>query len=324
MKSVYWKKSYTQGYTRELIKIKHSLWLSPKQIQQELHIGSISTVYKRIKRNSLQDLPSSPKQPHRKYSLKELYYLYAYKKYLNLPLDELVDELASIDINIPRSSASYYLNQWKLTKHFKPKKQFSSFKDYDVGYLHVDITYWPKINWVKHYIYVAIDRKTRLIYLEVHDNKKAHTAANFFRNAIDFFPFQIEYVLTDNGKEFTLKNHKWKYDLQGVFDKVCEEFDIEHRLTLPAHPWTNWMVEKANDTIKSLTVRKKQYTSSKEMKEDIQRSMVYYNLKRRHSWIYIQIRKGTPFEALEYYYNLSPDKFKEPPDKFKEKLINYL
>jgi len=142
------------------------------------------------------------------------------KKYLNLPLDELIDKLEENWIFFKRSSASYYLNQWKLTKKFKPKKRFSQFKDYDVGYIHIDITYWPKINWKKYYIYVAIDRKTRLIYLEVQDNKKAETAANFLKNAINFFPFYIEYILTDNGKEFTLRNHKWKYNLEGALKYV--------------------------------------------------------------------------------------------------------
>jgi hypothetical protein len=34
--------------------------------------------------------------------------------------------------------------------------------------------------------------------MEVHPNKKAETAANFLRKVIDFFPFKIEYILTDN------------------------------------------------------------------------------------------------------------------------------
>jgi hypothetical protein len=32
--------------------------------------------------------------------------------------------------------------------------------------------------------------------MEVHPNKKAKTAANFLRRAIEFFPFKIEYILT--------------------------------------------------------------------------------------------------------------------------------
>jgi hypothetical protein len=34
--------------------------------------------------------------------------------------------------------------------------------------------------------------------MEVHPNKESKTEANFLRKAIDFFPFKIEYILTDN------------------------------------------------------------------------------------------------------------------------------
>jgi IS30 family transposase len=61
---------------------------------------------------------------------------------------------------------------------------------------------------------VAIDRATRLIYIEIHDDKKACTTATFLKRAIEFFPFEIQKILTDNGKEFTLKNHLGKIDLE--------------------------------------------------------------------------------------------------------------
>lgn len=91
------------------------------------------------------------------------------------------------------------------------------------------------------YLYVAIDRATRLLYVEIHEDKKAATAAQFLENVLDFYPFLIEKILTDNGREFTLKNHLGNKDsdLKGAFDLVCERHDIEHRTTLPAHPWTN-------------------------------------------------------------------------------------
>jgi hypothetical protein len=46
------------------------------------------------------------------------------------------------------------------------------------------------------------------MYLELHVDKKASTAAAFLKSALSFFPFHIRKVLTDNGKEYTLKNHK--------------------------------------------------------------------------------------------------------------------
>jgi len=320
----YWKKSYTQWYLRQIIKEKRKQWLTLREIKDDLKIWSTATVYKWVKSDTVEDKSSAPKNPSRIYELRELYYLYACKKYFQLPLDDIIEMLdKDYKITFKRSSASYYLNKWKLTKKFKPKREYSKFKDYDVWYLHIDITYGPKIDGKKYYIYVAIDRKTRLLYLEVHTDKKAETAAKFLKNVKDFFPFEIEYILTDNWKEFTLKNHKWKYDLQWAFDKICEEFDIEHRLTNPYSPWTNWMVEKVNDTIKSATIKKIEYDSAQSMINDLIRFMIYYNLERRHSSIYSEIRKKTPYDALEYYYEIMPEKFKESPIEFREKLLKF-
>jgi transposase InsO family protein len=41
--------------------------------------------------------------------------------------------------------------------------------------------------------------------------------------------------------------------LLNIFNGVCEEHKIEHRLTQPAHPWTNGQVERMNKTIKDAT-----------------------------------------------------------------------
>jgi hypothetical protein len=36
------------------------------------------------------------------------------------------------------------------------------------------------------------------MYYEIHDNKRADTAASFLKKALDFFPFHVTKVLTDN------------------------------------------------------------------------------------------------------------------------------
>lgn len=322
--TVYRKKNYTQGHLRN--EIVHRLNCESKDyrtICSELWIGSLWTISRRANRDTLESKSSAPHNPNRKYEFEELYFLYAVKKYMELPLDDCIDMLKEeYDIEIKRSSASYYLNQWELTKKLKLKEEHKKFKDYDVWYIHIDITYWPKINWKKMYIYVAIDRKTRLIYIELHDNKKAETAGKFLNNVIEFMPFEIHTILTDNGKEFTLKNHKWKHNLIWIFDKICNEFEIEHRTTLPYTPKTNGMVEKCNDTIKTNTVEKTIYETMIEMERDLIGFMLYYNLNRRHWWIMKEIRKRTPYEALEYYYWIKPELFKEPPEKFKIRLEN--
>jgi transposase InsO family protein len=41
-----------------------------------------------------------------------------------------------------------------------------------------------------------------------------------------------------------------------MFDRICREHGIEHRLTKPNHPWTNGQVERMNRTFKEATVRR--------------------------------------------------------------------
>ena len=192
-----------------------------------------------------------------------------------------------------------------------------------LDFTHIDITYWPKIDGVKYYIHVAIDRATRTMYYEIHDNKRANTTAKFLEKALDFFPFKVTKILTDNGKEFTLNNHKWdsKSNLTWAFDLVCEAYNIEHRTTRPYTPQTNWMVEKVNDTIKLNTLKIHIYDNIQEMKTDLNSFLFDYNLTRRHSSLRTEIGVKTPFEAIEYWFKLSPELFTETPLEFKEKIL---
>lgn len=314
-------RDYTQGFLRERIVECRNDWESTKEIMDRLGIWSSRTVCKRKNSDSLESKNSAPLNPDRKYEWNDLYLLYALKKHLKLSGDDCIETLEEdYNIVIKRSSAYYYLkNRW-LTKKEKTKPWV--FKEYDPWYIHIDISYWPKLWTKKAYIYVAIDRATRIIYIEVHEDKKADTAAAFLRKAIDFFPFEIEKILTDNGKEFTLKNHLWKYDLEWAFDKVCDEFNIEHRTTKPFTPQTNGMVEKANDIIKSGTVKRFLYENYEDIKKDLWQYMVYYNLHRRHGSLRKEWKGKTPYDALVYYRNSDIEiKWKMSPKERREKLL---
>jgi transposase InsO family protein len=50
-------------------------------------------------------------------------------------------------------------------------------------------------------------------------------------------------------------------------DVVCDENNIEHRLTKRASPKTNGMVERANGTIKNNTVKLTEYNNKVECKK---------------------------------------------------------
>jgi hypothetical protein len=55
------------------------------------------------------------------------------------------------------------------------EKQLKTFKDYEPGFIHADIKYLPKMpdEESEKYLFVAVDRATRWIYMEIHDSKTA-------------------------------------------------------------------------------------------------------------------------------------------------------
>ena len=61
------------------------------------------------------------------------------------------------------------------------EKQKKTFKDYEPGCVHIDVKYLPQMNvessW--RYLFVAFDRATRWVYLEIRPNKQASTAVVF-------------------------------------------------------------------------------------------------------------------------------------------------
>ncbi len=80
-------------------------------------------------------------------------------------------------------------------------------------------------------------------------------AARFLRDLIEALPYKIHTVLTDNGIQFT--NHKSdRCTFPHIFDRVCEDNDIEHRLSKVNHPWSNDQVERMNRTLEEATVKR--------------------------------------------------------------------
>jgi transposase InsO family protein len=90
----------------------------------------------------------------------------------------------------------------------------------------------------KLYLFVAIDRTSKFAYAELHERQTRRIAADFLRRLIEVVPYQLHTVLTDNGIQFThRKTDRWAFE--HLFDRVCREHGIVHRLTRPNHPWTN-------------------------------------------------------------------------------------
>jgi hypothetical protein len=53
------------------------------------------------------------------------------------------------------------------------------------------------------------------------------------------------------------------------------------------------------------------------MKQDLNKFLIFYNFNRGHGGLRKEIKVRTPYEALEYWYNLKPDLFIRKPDYIK-------
>lgn len=287
---------------------------------------SESTVGKWKSRDQFKDRSS---RPHTiKYALSELNMLVAVqlRALTWWSLDEITEILDSAEPRKIRSAVYRTFVREGINKvPEKEKEKAKKFKEYDPGFLHVDVTYLPKINGIKYYLFVAIDRATRTLYYKIYDAKTSENAESFMKECIAFFPFGITHVLTDNGLEFTnrlLKSKKGEYCTKpSKLDIVCQENNIDHRCTKPFTPKTNGMVEKANDIIKNKTIKQTTYQSLEEMNRDLMNFLIHYNLYRRHGSLRRELNVKTPFDAVEKWWQMDPDIFNEKTTDFKSKIL---
>jgi len=158
--------------------------------------------------------------------------------------------------------------QAQQTPEQAPKAK-KGFKDYEPGYFHIDIKYLPKMpdQTKRSYLFVAIDRATRWVFLEIYPNQTERCAADFLRRLHKASPVNIQTLLTDNGTQFTdrFTSKEKKPTGAHVFDKECALLDINHRLIPPRTPQMNGMVERFNGRI-SEVVAQTRFNSIEELK----------------------------------------------------------
>src|SRR4029079_14827894 len=172
------------------------------------------------------------------------------RRVTNFALDDLTFVVTHFLPHLNRDSVWRILRAEGLSRRpppvsHQPKRGQGQFKDYDLGFIHIDIKHLPKLQTAngerrKRYLYVAIDRCSRSDHLAVKDDETEKSAIAFLREAAAALPFRMTHVLTDNGSCFT-----------PAFARVCAELGAEYRHTKPRTPQTNGMVERFNGRISS-------------------------------------------------------------------------
>ena len=241
-----------------------------------------------------------------------------------LALDETVDAAQIVIPHVRRASAHRLFVRHGVNRRPKKEQQETGqpgvFKTYGPGFIHIDCFYLPMLEGIKRYCFVAVDRATRLVYLAAYERKDKEAATDFLNKCVKFYPFKIEKVLTDNGREFTLAGFRNRYGAARYpenhdFELLCQVQGIEHRLTRPYTPKTNGLVERMNGLIKEGTTKQHRYQTAAEMLTDLNNWFVRYNFYRVNR----RIGHKTPYQATCDWYDKQPDIFKKKP----EHLLSY-
>jgi transposase InsO family protein len=278
------------------------------------------TIRKWQRRDVFTDKSHRPHRLQTKLSEHQEMLVVGLRKLLLLPLDDLLvivrefihpqASRSGIDRTLRRHGVSNLKVMLKEQQgDTQPRKK--TFKDYAPGFVHIDVKYLPQMadEDSRKYLFVAIDRATRWVYLEVLPNKSASQSKAFLKRLIEKAPFHIKTILTDNGKEFTDRfsgKAERKPTGRHPFDQLCQTHAIEHRLTKPRHPQTNGMVERFNGRIGDILATT-HFDSSRDLKQTLSHYVKIYN----HHIPQKNIGHITPIQALKNWRKNEPDLFKK-------------
>src|ERR671912_155136 len=203
------------------------------------------TVAKWRGRTTVTDAPMGPRRPRGSVlSEAEEAVVVEFRRRTLLPLDDVLGCLRETIPTLSRSALHRCLVRHGISRLPRDEERVSKrkrFAETTIGYVHIDVCEL-RLAGGKLFLFLAIDRVSKFVHVAFLDaNTKANGAA-FLREVVAAFPYRIHTVLTDNGMAFAdLPRYRdgptarW---MGHIFDRVCRENGIEHRLTKPYHPWT--------------------------------------------------------------------------------------
>ena len=300
------------------------------------------TIYKWRKRDTVEDRSHTPHRLQTTLTPAQEVVAVALRKALLISLDDLLAVVREfLKPHVSRSGLDRCLRRHGVgnlrdlkAKAARPKH--SGFKAYEPGYIHIDVKYLPQMadETSRRYLFVAIDRATRWVFIRIFKAKTAANARRFLRDLERACPMRIRTILTDNAKEFTDRLfglRKRAPTGEHEFDKLCADLDIDHRLTPPKSPQTNGMVERFNgrlDIDHRLTPPKSPQTNGMVERfngriEEVLQSHHFRSGEEleatlnRYVWLYNQqlpqsaLGSRSPLQAMKDWYTIKPKLFKK-------------
>jgi len=275
------------------------------------------TVAKWRSRTGTADAPMGPHQPRSTVLTEaEEAIVVEFRRRTLLPLDDVLGCLRETIPKLTRSALHRCLVRHGISRLPQDKEAASKrkrFAETRIGYVHIDVCEL-RLAEGKLFMFLAIDRVSKFTYVAFRDANTKMNGAAFLREVIAAFPYRIHTVLTDNGMAFAdlPKNRQGPtrmYLGAYIFDRVCQEHGIEHRLTKPYHPWTNGQAGRMNRTVKNATIKVFHYPDRDVLKAHVLAFVRAYNFAKHLK----ALRWRTPFQAICDAWTKDPSIFKINP-----------
>ena len=272
------------------------------------------TVRKWRRRTSTEEAVRGPKPASTVLTPVEEAAIVLFRQHTLLPLDDCLYALQETIPHLSRSALHRCLQRHGISR-LPPADEpatgtrKATFKAYPLGYLHVDFTE-VQTEEGKQYLFVAIDRTSKLAFAELQPQATQAIATNFLQRVLAQVPYKVHKLLTDNGIQFrNLPHHP--HVGRHPFGQLCDEWGIEQRFTKPAHPWTNGQVERMNRTVKEATIKRFHYETSAQLDAHLQTFLLAYNYAKR-----LKRLKGlTPHEFICAEWRKNPTIFHRDPTR---------
>lgn len=164
-------------------------------------------------------------------------------------------------------------------------------KEYPGEMVHTDSSLLPLLRGEamttpREYLYVFVDDHCRWLFADILPDQTSWSAAIVLDEALQLFPFPIECVYSDNGKEF-----------KKAFRELCHQHGITQRFTRPYTPRTNGKAERVIKTIKTELLKGHSHLSREERRRHLYAFVRWYNQVRPHQ----SLGNRSPLQFLEGY-----------------------
>jgi hypothetical protein len=193
---------------------------APARVLAERYGTTEQTIYKWRRRNSVHDRSNTPHRLQTKLTPEQEAVAVTLRKTLMLPIDDLlvtVREYLTPDVS--RSGLDRCLRRHGVGNLREMQSKSARTTQRDVraqvpGHLHVDIVQLPQTadGAARRYLFLAIDRATRWIFVRLYDAKTAASLRCFLHDLELACPVTVRTILAEGCQEFS--NHL--FGLQGT------------------------------------------------------------------------------------------------------------